>query len=60
MSNQRRSLNVSSPAVFWNHNCGPDILFQDGSMHWLTFFERMAMQLGIVSADELISKYSMK
>lgn len=46
-------LSDAQPHIIWKHIDGPLLCCRDGSMHWLTWRERFAMWLGLLSIEQL-------
>jgi hypothetical protein len=46
------------PYIQWNHIDGPVLVCENGSMHWLTYIERLLMFLGFTNVAKLNRKYS--
>ena len=47
------------PHIQWNHVDGPVLICHDGSMHWLTMWERMALKFGFITVKSLDKQYNM-
>ncbi len=41
------------PHIQWNHVDGPVLTRSDGSMHWLTWWERFCLFFGFISVGDL-------
>ena len=46
------------PHVQWNHCDGPLLVCADGTPHWLTLWERMALRAGLTTLDALDHKHN--
>lgn len=40
----------NNPYINWSHIDGPMLVYADGQLHWLTFFERLRCWLGFDDA----------
>lgn len=54
----RRYLDRPEPWIQMNHVDGPLLCMPDGSLHWLTLWERLLLWLDLTSAKALADKYA--
>ena len=47
----------NEPSINWKHVDGPLLICRDGSIHWLTLWERFQLWLGYIDIDHLDMKY---
>jgi hypothetical protein len=47
------SRTLSEPSITWGHIDGPLLTCTDGSMHWLTFVERVLYAVGYLTVEKL-------
>lgn len=48
----------AEPCVQWNHVDGPLLVCRDGTPHWLTLWERMALRAGLTTMDALDRRHN--
>lgn len=48
---------ASSPSINWKHVDGPLLTCSDGSLHWVTTWERLLLRGGHLSIEILDQKY---
>ena len=48
----------AKPHVQWNHIDGPLLTCADGTPHWLTLWERLALRAGITTLEALDARYN--
>lgn len=41
------------PRVQWNHEDGPLMTCSDGTLHWLTLWERLGLRAGFITLEML-------
>lgn len=63
MENQRAHCTVSRDPdslayVSWEHIDGPMLVGRDGTIHWLTWFERFLLYLNLTTVEALDEKYT--
>lgn len=46
------------PHVKWDNPDGPLLICKNGTVHWLTFIERLCLWLRLTSVEELDAKYN--
>lgn len=46
------------PSIQWNHVDGPLLVCRDGTLHWLTMWERLALKAGCTTIDALDAKHN--
>jgi hypothetical protein len=54
----KREVTKSAPRIQLNHVDGPLLICSDGTMHWLSMFERLWLRLGLTTIDRLDTKYN--
>lgn len=47
----------SKPSISWKHVDGPMLICRDGTIHWLTIWERLQFRLGFIDIDYLDKKH---
>ncbi len=47
----------SKADINWDHVDGPLLYCRDGSIHWLTWFERFCLYFGFIDINYLDKKY---
>lgn len=48
---------TARPEIRPNHIDGPLLVFRDGQLHWLTYWERLLVALGQADAESLERKH---
>lgn len=47
----------NEPSINWKHVDGPMLICRDGTIHWLTIWERLQFRLGFIDIDYLDKKH---
>ena len=47
----------SQPDIKWKHIDGPMLSCRDGTIHWLTYWERFCFFVGLINIEQLDAKY---
>lgn len=48
----------NAPHIKWNHVDGPVMHLSDCRMHWLTWPERIALRMGLTTAEKINRKHT--
>lgn len=46
-----------TPCIQWDHKDGPLLTCSDGSLHWVTMWERLLLRANYITLESLDKKY---